>query len=582
MIRFVAAVLAVLALAAVHGGAQSPAPGARIFFDDFEHGLDAWRVHGQGVRVRASGDARHGQVLELVPNGDVLALIKGSESWGGARMEGEMLFVDDGNNYLGFAYNFRQRGRRMDFGLVYLKGNENYLQANPQRDFNVSRTFYPEARATISGRAAVTAGVWQRFAVEVIGPVIHVYIGDAATPQLTFGDFEFASGAIGLQPRSVGGDVWVDNVAVTRITRFSYNGPDVPVAVGPSDGAITTWQVAGPFDRTRDEGAREPGTLTWRPFEVDRRGGVATGTVTDYHGPKTVAYFRTRIHAAARSEQALVVSTADDLAIWLNGTFQAFLPRQDLAWFDGGANARHPGRSIPLSLIAGTNDLVVRVRGGVYASGGFFARLSGAPGAPQAGPLALDRLDLTGALAEATQFDGRPAVRLLEADVTRQGGLAIVRGVHFTDGVIEVDVAGRRGPHAVPDDRGFIGVAFRVSAKSEAYEYIYLRPDNGRADDQVRRNHSTQYAAHPAFTFDRLRRESPERYESYVDLQPGAWTRMRIEVSGRTARLFVHDAAQPALVVTDLKLGSDGGAVGLWIGPGTEGYFSNLRITPRP
>jgi len=98
----------------------------------------------------------------------------------------------------------------------------------------------------------------------------------------------------------------------------------------------------------------------------------------------------------------------------------------------------------------------------------------------------------------------------------------------------------------------------------------------------VRRNHATQYAAHPDFTFARLRKESPERYESYVDLEPGAWTRLRIEVAGRTARLFVHDAPQPALVVTDLKLGTEGGGVALWIGPGTEGFFANPRVTPAP
>ena len=56
---------------------------------------------------------------------------------------------------------------------------------------------------------------------------------------------------------------------------------------------------------------------------------------------------------------------------------------------------------------------------------------------------------------------------------------------------------------------------------------------------------------------------------------------MRIDVAGTTARLFVHDAPQPALVVTDLKLGASEGAVALWIGSGTEGYFSNLRVTPR-
>jgi hypothetical protein len=192
----------------------------------------------------------------------------------------------------------------------------------------------------------------------------------------------------------------------------------------------------------------------------------------------------------------------------------------------------------------------------------------------------LARLELRGVTAAAVTHDGRPAVRLLEVDGGRRGGMAILAGVRFTDGTIELDVAGRRGPHAAPADRGFIGVAFRVRADRETYEYVYLRPDNGRADDQVRRNHSTQYAAQPDFGFDRLRKESPERYESYVDLEPGVWTRMRVVVAGRTAKLYVHGAPQPALVVTDLKLGTEGGGVALWIGPGTEGFFGAVRITP--
>jgi hypothetical protein len=71
----------------------------------------------------------------------------------------------------------------------------------------------------------------------------------------------------------------------------------------------------------------------------------------------------------------LQLATIDDIAIWVNGVFQGFLPRQDAAWFDAGVNPAHPARRVPLSLRAGENDIVIRVRGGVYASGGFFARL---------------------------------------------------------------------------------------------------------------------------------------------------------------------------------------------------------------
>src|SRR5882757_1624028 len=83
----------------------------------------------------------------------------------------------------------------------------------------------------------------------------------------------------------------------------------------------------------------------------------------------------------------------------------------------------------------------------------------------------------------------------------------------------------------------------------------------------------------PEFDFDRLRKESPEKYESYVDLEPGVWTKYRIVIDGTKARLFVHGAAQPCLMVNDMKFGDSEGAVALFVGPGTEGYFANLKIT---
>jgi hypothetical protein len=44
------------------------------------------------------------------------------------------------------------------------------------------------------------------------------------------------------------------------------------------------------------------------------------------------------------------------------------------------------------------------------------------------------------------------------------------------------------------------------------------------------------------------------------------------------ARLYVNDAPQPVLRVNDLKHGDSEGAVGLWIGMGTEAYLADLRL----
>jgi hypothetical protein len=124
---------------------------------------------------------------------------------------------------------------------------------------------------------------------------------------------------------------------------------------------------------------------------------------------------------------------------------------------------------------------------------------------------------------------------------------AFVPDLDFHDGTIEVDVAGSPLPNAPSGARGFVGVAFRIDATGGGFscEGFYIRPTNGRAEDQVRRNHSTQYFSYPGSDFDRLRREAPGQYESYADLVAGEWTHLRLEVSGAAARLFVGSAAQP-------------------------------------
>jgi len=178
---------------------------------------------------------------------------------------------------------------------------------------------------------------------------------------------------------------------------------------------------------------------------------------------------------------------------------------------------------------------------------------------------------------ESVDYLGKRAVKITEdGQVANAEAYAIVKGTIFHNGTIEVELAGSPAAGASSAARGFIGIGFRL--QNGQYEYIYLRPTNGRADDQVRRNHSTQYSSHPSFSFADARKQAPEKYESYVDLEPGVWTRYRIVVEGTKARLYVHGASQPCLIVNDLKLGDSSGGVALWIGPGTEGYFAGLKV----
>jgi hypothetical protein len=194
---------------------------------------------------------------------------------------------------------------------------------------------------------------------------------------------------------------------------------------------------------------------------------------------------------------------------------------------------------------------------------------------------------------EAATYHGHKAVRVTpsgdaQAELAAPkngegGGIAVLSGTSFHNGTIELDVAGQPRAGATSHARGFVGVAFRVApdpshADPSHYECFYIRPTNGRADDQLRRNHSTQYISMPEYEWSRLRTESPGRYESYVDLAPGEWTKIKVEVNGVSARLYVNNSPEPVLIVNDLKHGNREGAVALWIGMGTEAYFANLKI----
>jgi hypothetical protein len=192
---------------------------------------------------------------------------------------------------------------------------------------------------------------------------------------------------------------------------------------------------------------------------------------------------------------------------------------------------------------------------------------------------------------ERLSYLGRKAVRVMSlpgADAVYDpqkswtgGGLVLLEDTAFHNGTVEVDVAGMPKANAPALARGFVGIAFRVPPDASRYDYVYIRPTNGRADDQERRNHSTQYAAFPDYEWLRLRSESPEKYESYADLIPVEWTHLKIEVDGVKMRLYLNGATQPTLLVNDLKLGDRSGAIALWIGVGTEAYFSDLRLKPQ-
>lgn len=186
-------------------------------------------------------------------------------------------------------------------------------------------------------------------------------------------------------------------------------------------------------------------------------------------------------------------------------------------------------------------------------------------------------------MAKVGDFDTLKVVKNADIQEFDEPTFARVPDVEFKDGTIEVKVLSRLAPNAPDFARGFIGIAFRIDGENKKFESIYIRPTNGRAEVQGRRNSATQYFSYPDYKFQRLRKEAPGMYESYADMGLDEWITIKVVVKGQTAQLYLNEAKHPVLIVNDLKLGSETkGSVGLFVDVGTEGHFRDLKITPSP
>jgi hypothetical protein len=180
---------------------------------------------------------------------------------------------------------------------------------------------------------------------------------------------------------------------------------------------------------------------------------------------------------------------------------------------------------------------------------------------------------------EAVTYAGRKCVR-----VTMEGednaGLVLLPGTDFQDGVIEADLALKITTPPGVRYPGFIGIAFRARPDASHYELFYVRPGNSDSPDQAQRNHAVQYVSEPDFGWYHLRREWPSVYETHEKLAFETWIKLRIEVTGRAAKLYLNGSSKPSLVIDGLKGEELHGAVGLWGYTNEEAHFSNVRITP--
>jgi len=191
-------------------------------------------------------------------------------------------------------------------------------------------------------------------------------------------------------------------------------------------------------------------------------------------------------------------------------------------------------------------------------------------------------LELINVKADAIKYNDKEGISVskIEGEINGET-LVVISDTNFKNGVIELELTGEPAADADPSMRGFVGVAFRVNPSDySSYECFYIRPTNARANNQLQKNHTTQYIAHPEYPWYKLRQENPGLYESYVDLAPGEWTKIKIEVDDRIAKLYIHGAEHPCLIVNDLKHEELAGKIALWLHSSTVARYRNLVVTP--
>jgi hypothetical protein len=153
-------------------------------------------------------------------------------------------------------------------------------------------------------------------------------------------------------------------------------------------------------------------------------------------------------------------------------------------------------------------------------------------------------------------------------------GMAWLKGIEFSNGIIEVDI---RGKDIL--QQSFVGIAFH-GVDDETLDAIYFRPFNFQSTDPVRKIHAVQYISHPDFTWQVLREKQNGKYEKAVTRAPDGnnWFHAKIIIEYPKVTVFVNGNPEPSLVINKLN-DRKTGKIGLWVGNTSDGDFANLQIT---
>ena len=160
---------------------------------------------------------------------------------------------------------------------------------------------------------------------------------------------------------------------------------------------------------------------------------------------------------------------------------------------------------------------------------------------------------------------------IIHMNAASNNGLLWINNSDFENGTIELDIKGKN-----LQGQSFVGLAFHAEDNSH-YDCVYFRPFN--FENPERNTHSLQYISMPDNDWQYLRTTYPGKYENKVNPVPDPedWFHIKILLHYPEVRVYVNDAPDPSLSVTQIST-REKGKIGFWVGNGSEGWFRNLIV----
>ena len=143
------------------------------------------------------------------------------------------------------------------------------------------------------------------------------------------------------------------------------------------------------------------------------------------------------------------------------------------------------------------------------------------------------------------------------------GAVAYPKGLNFTDGEIELDLASSNGQE-------YLGLAFRIQ-DAHHYQTLYFRPASTGTINAI------QYMPEKKMDFNWWDYEA-EKYQAKATLPATNWFHVKAVVKGRELKVYVDHQATPAMVYKDLDPDLKQGSVGYWFGNSLSCAYKNLTV----